>query len=1068
MPSRRDIEAGRAYVLLKIRDELQRGLRRASASLNAFGDKAARIGLGATAAAVGIGLPIAAATKTYADFDDVMRKVKARSAGTEEQMTALRDQTKMLGRTTSFTAAQVAELNAILARRGRTRPQIMEQTPAILNLARAAGEGKDALEDIGLAASLSAGVIDAWGMPASKVTQNADLMTAAVNASALSMESLQDSLRYVAPLAAQSGLSFKQTLSTLGQLSNLWIEASTGGTAFRRMMIQLVAETEKLTGKRIEVKAEGGGFRDLPDIMQDLSEATKDIDMVDRLRIFEDIFGARGIAAAAGLSQARESTERLNAALDNAAGAAKRTADEMDAGIGGTKRRIESAMEGVKLAIGEAMEPLVTAMETDITGALGNLTQFIERNKTVVQGIAKGAVILGAVGVSLLAVGIAAKVAAFGISTVGGAVAMVTGIASRVGRLLTAPFRLASSAAKFATNQVIRFGGAARSSAGIAVAMFSRLPGAMMAAASVGSRAGSMMFGPIIRHGSLATAAISGRVFGGMMTAGQWAFRAVTIDAKKNWAIIRTTFSPAYLRATWESMRQSARTSLLGIKANLLNLRQLIRTTFSREYLRATLTSIGTYAKATMLGIGHTIRVAVHSPLRRIGTIGIAAFGRLRTVGMATIASLGRGMATVSGRLGGAIGGAAGLAGMAGAFGIGGAFAPILMAAPLVVAAFGSIGTAVGAVLSPLGLLAAAIGTGAVLWFKYSNSGQEALESLKTGFASYKSIGVDAFQGIRAAIQNNDWKGAAEIAFTALKAAWFQGIADIMEKWGGFIRAVVETFAGAMNSIARLWVTTQGKISKGILSLAEKEGVVGDVMAKLLGVDIREKAQKEKRVQQQRGALSFRAQEQRRQMEEARAAGKTEEAAGWQAELNKTLAMMQQEGAGLSAKDLAVAGPGEAIAAIDQQTKTALAGIDEATSGFLDSFRQFAETAGRRAEEAREKLAEQAGAQVKERDISERVDEVFGKDKAEAWKQFADEYSQKIAEDRRKEMETKKEETEKVAAGVSAGTMQGRNIQQIFGIADDSLQKQQLHQQQMAAKHLASIERKFGRQYAYT
>jgi hypothetical protein len=52
-------------------------------------------------------------------------------------------------------------------------------------------------------------------------------------------------------------------------------------------------------------------------------------------------------------------------------------------------------------------------------------------------------------------------------------------------------------------------------------------------------------------------------------------------------------------------------------------------------------------------------------------------------------------------------------------------------------------------------------------------------------------------------IRTGDWQGAAELAMSALAAAWHTGIAHLMESWGGYIRAVVETFAGAMAQIAR-------------------------------------------------------------------------------------------------------------------------------------------------------------------------------------------------------------------------------------------------------------------------
>lgn len=102
----------------------------------------------------------------------------------------------------------------------------------------------------------------------------------------------------------------------------------------------------------------------------------------------------------------------------------------------------------------------------------------------------------------------------------------------------------------------------------------------------------------------------------------------------------------------------------------------------------------------------------------------------------------------------------------------------------------------------------------------------------------------ETFNAILNALTSGDFGGAAEIAFGALQTAWSQGIANLLGAWGDYIKSIVQTFAGAMQQIAKLWIQTQGGISKGILSMAENKGIVGDMMAKLLGVDVREEQAK--------------------------------------------------------------------------------------------------------------------------------------------------------------------------------------------------------------------------------
>jgi hypothetical protein len=118
-----------------------------------------------------------------------------------------------------------------------------------------------------------------------------------------------------------------------------------------------------------------------------------------------------------------------------------------------------------------------------------------------------------------------------------------------------------------------------------------------------------------------------------------------------------------------------------------------------------------------------------------------------------------------------------------------------------------------------------------------------------------------------------------------------------MKVWGDYLKFVVKSFATGMGQVAKLWVQTQGGISKGILSMAENEGIIGDMMAKLLGVDVREEQARRERLDAQ-----------------LRAKG-----------LDPKTSTVRDEMAG----------------AIDSQTAESTAAIDEAIGGALGQFDNF-------------------------------------------------------------------------------------------------------------------------------
>ena len=137
------IKAGKAFVMIEAVDRTAFIFKRISTKMKKFANQMASLGRDMVRKGLVATLPASGSLKVFASFDDAMRKVEARSTGTTQQMEALRNQAKELGRTTSFTARQVGSLQAKLAQKGFDRSErgIKGMTGAVLDLAKAAGEG---------------------------------------------------------------------------------------------------------------------------------------------------------------------------------------------------------------------------------------------------------------------------------------------------------------------------------------------------------------------------------------------------------------------------------------------------------------------------------------------------------------------------------------------------------------------------------------------------------------------------------------------------------------------------------------------------------------------------------------------------------------------------------------------------------------------------------------------------------------------------------------------------------------------------------------------------------------
>ncbi|TVQ57545.1 MAG: phage tail tape measure protein, partial [Phycisphaerales bacterium] len=434
MSSQRGIRAGRAFIELFADDRrLVRGLRRAQARLRAFGSSVRQIGQRMLAMSAAAGSIFAISTRQFAGFDDRMRAVQAVTGATEDQFRSLREEAKRLGRTTSFTAGEVADAMTEMGRAGFDAGEILSSTEAVLALARATST------DLPRATEIAGAVLRAFRLEADETGRVSDVLSAAANQSAQTLGQLFEALRPVAPIAAAAGESLEETAAALAVLANNGIKGSMAGTALARALRNVATEAGQRQLAEVGVQAvdAAGDLRPIVDIINDLAEATENMGGARRLALFESLFG-RGQAAALVLAEGGEAFDELAESIRNSAGDAQRTAEQMDAGIGGSFRRLVSAVEGVAIAIGEAIEEPVRKA-ADLLGRFsGFITQLVNRNQALVQFAFKATVAFAAFGVVLIATGLAITITSIAMGGLATGAAVLLKVLALMGTVLAA------------------------------------------------------------------------------------------------------------------------------------------------------------------------------------------------------------------------------------------------------------------------------------------------------------------------------------------------------------------------------------------------------------------------------------------------------------------------------------------------------------------------------------------------------------------------------------------------------------------------------------------------------
>jgi len=421
MSSTQSIRAGRAFVELFADDsKLVRGLRRAERRIKAFGKHISSMGRRLTALGTAVAMPVALATRVFAGFDDQMRAVQAILGATGEQFDLLNAKAKKLGRTTSYTAAQVAGAMLELGRAGFAALQIDASIASVLALARATGT------ELPAAANIAAGTLRAFSLEADQMGRVADVMTATANNSAQTLEDLGEAMKYAAPVADAYGLSLAETTKILGALANFSIRGSMAGNTLKNIMLQLADRNvrARLTQLGVATTDTAGNMLEVSEVLRELGNAIVSMPKADRLSIMNELFGRRAVAG--GIKLTAASFDRLNEAIDHAGGTAQRTAETMDSGIGGALRRLWSAAEGVAIGIGESLAGAISDMADWLGRVARMITAWIESNRELIVTVVKVIAAAAATGVGLMALG--AIISALG-SGLGVLVTVVTGVA---------------------------------------------------------------------------------------------------------------------------------------------------------------------------------------------------------------------------------------------------------------------------------------------------------------------------------------------------------------------------------------------------------------------------------------------------------------------------------------------------------------------------------------------------------------------------------------------------------------------------------------------------------------
>ena len=304
---------------------------------------------------------------TFTEFEFQMAKVKAITGASEKEFKKLSETAQDLGRTTFFTAQQVAELQTNFAKLGFTTSEILNAQEATLLLATATGS------DLARAAIVAGAAVRGFGLHASETNRVVDVMTLAFNSSALDIEKWQTSMTKVAPIAAGMNIEIEDTAAIMGTLTDAGIEASIAGTSMRNIFLKMKDSSSDLS------KFLGFTVRSSDDLERALLKLnTASSDTLDGL------VNIRQVAAFNVMVKGSARVIQLTKDLKEAEGAAKKAASIIGDTLQGAFLRLTSATQGLSI---ELVDKLGSGLQDFINNVALSVNAMTKNSDSIVRMI---------------------------------------------------------------------------------------------------------------------------------------------------------------------------------------------------------------------------------------------------------------------------------------------------------------------------------------------------------------------------------------------------------------------------------------------------------------------------------------------------------------------------------------------------------------------------------------------------------------------------------------------------------------------------------------------------------
>lgn len=328
-------------------------------------------------AVLGVSIGLKDTIDTYKYFESTMSQVKAISGATGAEFDKLEAKAKEMGAATKFTAAETAEAFTYMGMAGWKPQEMLDGIEGILNLAAASGEELSTTSDI------ITDALSAFHLTAADSGHFADVLAQASANANTNVSMMGESFKYVASVAGAMKYSVEDVSLALGLMANSGVKSSMAGTALKTSLVNMAKPTDKMAAAMdkygVSLTDKGGKMKTLKGLMDNLRKSLGGLSEAEQTAAAGTIFGKEAMAGMLSIINASEKDyNKLTKAVNNADGASKKMADTMLDNLEGSITLFQSALDGVKLSLGERLSPYVRSVADGLAAAMPDVEKTMD------------------------------------------------------------------------------------------------------------------------------------------------------------------------------------------------------------------------------------------------------------------------------------------------------------------------------------------------------------------------------------------------------------------------------------------------------------------------------------------------------------------------------------------------------------------------------------------------------------------------------------------------------------------------------------------------------------------